>query len=325
MRRALVILAVVALPAPAGAGEAADLLARARAEVEQLRYDVAHTTLARALEAGDADRDELVAIYRLAGEVAGSLDKADAARDHFQRLLALDPTAELDKGVSPKIARPFAAARTRAAKAGPLAARDTRRDRQLTVEVTADPLKMVARARLYVHPEEGPPAITILDGTARFEATLPAEARAWSVALLDRHGNQLLLLRREVPHPVMLPPPPPAEEPPGPAWYARWHPWAGLAVGLATGGVGLGMWVRSIEQDIDDLNRNSSEHDFSETQPLERKGKRVALAANLCFAAAATSAIVSGVFYFKKRRARRTEVAATPLPGGAAVQFTLSW
>jgi hypothetical protein len=317
-----VIAAVLCVAAPAQAQDAASLIARARSEIDGLRYDVAQATLNQALEAGGADRDQLITLYRLGGEVAGALDQAKAAEAAFTRALVLDPSLQLDAGVSPKISEPFARAKQVARRHGALAARDSRSGDQLVVEVTSDALKMVARARAYLQPETGVAETRILDGTRRWQVQLPAGVRSWSLSLLDARGNQLLVLRGTV-EPAAVPvQPPPVDRPAaagGPAWYARWFTWAGVAVGFAVAGTATGLWANSIEQDLAALNMNSSSHDFTEARALERKGRRVALTSNLCFGAAGAAAVVAGVLFFKHRGQRRTEVAAAPVDGGAVL------
>ncbi len=323
MVKLAVIAAILCAAAPARAEDAATMIARARSEIEALRYDVAQATLTQAIDAGGADRDQLIMLYRLSGEVAGALDQTKAAEGAFTRALVLDPSLQLDAGVSPKLSEPFARARQAAKRRGALAARDSRAGDQLIVEITNDPLKMVARARAYLAPESGVADTRILDGTRRWQLALPAAVRSWSLSLLDARGNQLLVLRGTVePVVVPVPQPPPVDRPPGgggPAWYTRWFTWAGVAVGFAVAGTATGLWANGIEQDLAALNMNSSSHDFTEARALERKGRRVALTSNLCFGAAGAAAVVAGVFFFKNRGQRRTEVAAAPVDGGAVL------
>src|SRR5690348_16682197 len=116
-------------------------LDRARAAVEQLRYDRALEELDAALRAGDSGPREIATIFRMLGEVSASLDLPETAAQHFQRLLALDPSATLGD-VSPKIAQPFADAQ--AAGRPPLRAHAEVHHAPLaiTIIIDSDPLAM---------------------------------------------------------------------------------------------------------------------------------------------------------------------------------------
>src|SRR5580693_93728 len=106
-----------------------------------LDYDGALAVLDRALAAGGASVDDYAARQLLAGELAAGLDRADAARDHYARALAVHPDARLPEGTSPKLVLPFEAARVRGAALRVHAVRD---GGEVALVVDADALALVA-------------------------------------------------------------------------------------------------------------------------------------------------------------------------------------
>src|SRR5688572_17902368 len=147
MRVIGVIAALVIACPPARADDKA--IADARAALDKSDYLGARDALTRALAAGDNARDALVEIHRMTGIVAGALGETAAATEAFERMLSLAPKAELPAGTSPKIAKPFAAARASAKKAGPLEVKASTSAAPPTVTVTIarDPQHMVERVR----------------------------------------------------------------------------------------------------------------------------------------------------------------------------------
>ncbi len=99
-------IAVVAIMAGVARAENPHLL-RAESALEDLDYIVARTELTRALKLGTSGPSELARIYLLSGIVAGAFGESRAAREQFQRALALRPHARLPAGFAPKIADPF--------------------------------------------------------------------------------------------------------------------------------------------------------------------------------------------------------------------------
>src|SRR5262249_18464813 len=125
---------------------------KARTAISQLRFDRALEELDAALRAGDSGPRQLAEIFRLQGEVSASMDLSDAAVEHFQQLLALDPQASLGD-VPPKVSQPFAAAKAALAGRPPLRVRCeiTRAPvAAVTLVVEADPVAMITGARAVV-------------------------------------------------------------------------------------------------------------------------------------------------------------------------------
>ena len=275
---------------------------RARAAIEQLRYDRALEELDAALRAGDSDPKGVATILRMLGEVNASLDLPETAVQHFQRLLALDPTATLGD-VSPKIAQPFADARS--AGRPPLRAHAEIVHAPvpaIAVIVDSDPLSMAAGARAIADGRrlEG-------RGSNRVELPLPpAEHLEIQVSVLDRYGNRLLDL------------PPLVYEKLKPPVRSRAYLWTLAAGGAAAvTGIVFGLASRSNDDDARRFTAESSLHDYREIQSLQDSARHDALAANISFGVAGACAIVAAYLYWRSP-------AETPISTGRA-SVPLSW
>jgi hypothetical protein len=115
---------------------------------------------------------------------------------------------------------------------------------------------------------------------------------------------------------------------PAPPLYGRWYVW-GAATVVAAGGGGYFGWQARQDQDaLDRLNQNSPDHDFSEADEIEQRGRRNALVANIAFGAAGVFAIAAVVSLALEPDAPASErsTALAPLPlrqgAGLSVAFT---
>ncbi len=298
---AVLAAAVALMPAAARADDGAPqqpesasgpaLLAQARAALDAVDYPGAQALCARALAAGGMSAAQTAAAYRLAGEVAAALGDDETARDRFAHFLALEPGAMLGDDVSPKITRPFAAARvslhgqrlTASAAAGRSDGGSVR------VEVDAnDPLQMIASVRVLT--DGG------VDRTARgLVVTLPdagAGAVAMTVSAVDAAGNVLWTGSVQL---VAVAPPPRHHRVPR---WARWPTWTAVAV-VAGGASAYFAWrVKQDQDDLDRLNADSGQHSFDEARTVQDRGKRDALLTNIgvgATLAAATAAVIAAV------------------------------
>ena len=196
---ALVCSAAADAAAQSGA-DRASLLDKARTELGELRYDDALATADRALAAGTSGPAATAQIYLLLGEVQASLGQRGDAERAFQRALAIDPELQLRRGVSPKIARPFRAARRarRGDRSLELAHRIVAIDPPtVAVLVQSDPLGMVVGARVVYWPERGPARSVSGRGKVRIDLVLPRSATRFTVAGVDQHGNRVVELGSE--------------------------------------------------------------------------------------------------------------------------------
>jgi hypothetical protein len=349
-RQAIVFAAVAAALIDVGSARAEPaLLGKAQAALDDLRYEEAAELADRAWRAGGNRREELVAIFRLAGQVAVTLGNGELAEGYFIRLLTLEPEAQLPEGISPKIAARFAAAKSKTP--GRLRAGVRAEGTRVSADITSDPVKMVSALRAR-HGKDGvaeaiSPDPLVLD----LAIERPTEV---DLALLDEHGNILVEER-------MLITPPRAAAPArartqaqvgqslaernagaataseskplmfeaeddggrlaGPPIYTRWQIWAGAAGALGAVGIVFGLKARSSQSELDDLNDSSGGHDFRDAKEIEDQLRRDSLVANLSFVLAAGSGTAALLLWLRERRNRRSGPVVTPTGTGAAVRF----
>ena len=200
--RHFVILAVaLAWTSPAVAGDDTSL-AQARRDVDSSDYPAARTDLIAALNAGNADPDALAEIYKLTGIVESALGHNAAATTAFGKWIELDPKAALPGGTSPKIMRPFEAAQKRKETRLELKPETRAEPPRLTVAIASDPMRLVARARVFCS-VDGKPELKVEAGGkgAKIDVDLPHGKRLDCRAeVLDEHGNRVAVLgSRDVP------------------------------------------------------------------------------------------------------------------------------
>lgn len=344
---ALAALLLVATGSGRAAAEGdAPGLARARAELAELRYDDALASLDGALSSGQSGPIDLAEIHLLRGEVLASLGRRAAAEKAFRQALAIEPTLRLRRGMSPKISRPFRRARKAVRAGAPLAVAHRVVGRNPTVialVVTSDPFDMVAGARATFSAADGatrhvatsaPVGGAAAEGIeARYDLELPHGVTRFTVAAVDPHGNRLVEVGTAT-APLTVPPDPPAQPPiaaapvaspadvavaraapdEGTPLYASWIAWGGVAV--VVGGVGLwaGLSSRSAVNDLEEIRGSAFEVEFSDAQRLADRAESRSLVANICFAGAGATAIVAGVLFFRERRRGAGPEAAAVAP-----------
>jgi hypothetical protein len=311
------------------------LLAQAQAALDDLHYEDAAALLDRAWRAGDNRPDDLILLFRLAGQVAVTLGKDADAELAFRRLLLLAPDAALPDGTSPKIAARLDAAR--AATRQPLAVTISERpvaagQRAIDITIVSDPLKMIAGARIAYRDAGGVERTRELRGLGAINLPLSAGVEV-RVDLLDEHGNTLrvetLTTAPEPSRPAPRPAPPPAPvslAPPAedsPPIHARGITWAAAAAGLGAAGLFFGLRSESAQDELDQLNRSSADHDFRDALAVEDRLRRDSLIANIGFAASGAAAAVAVVLWLRERRRDRPPShAIRPISGTA---WTLDW
>ena len=312
----------------------------------------ARNDLVAALNAGSADPDQLAEIYKLSGIVEAALGNAPASTAAFAKWLALDPHAELPAGTSPKIMRPFEAAAKK--KPGKLELKpETSADPpHLALVIESDPLKLVARARVFVSVDGKPEKkLEAASRKGKLELDLPKGKRLdVRVEALDEHGNTVALVgSRDVPIVITgaeaapeasgLRPQASGPEKPvatsvdastkieahGDEVHERsialeWWLWGGVAVAFAGGATYFGLQARSDADELRKLNADSQNHQFSEAQAVQSRADRDAMLFNVGMVGAGVLAIGAGILYVTEPKARaETHVTAVPTPGGAAV------
>jgi hypothetical protein len=339
----MAIAVLLAMAAPA----AATPLETAKAAVDASDYFSARTAIAQALAQGDNSPEEVAELYRLSGIVSGALGDPKAATEAFERCLALAPKAALSMGTSPKITRPFTAAREFWAKNEPfkVKAETETTPPSVTVIVVNDPLSMVARVRAAVSVDGKPEQTFDRPASERTSIELPAGARLdVRVIALDARGNRLAELgTKDVPIVIIgkpapaeaivtAPPPPP---PPRPARsrpiLLRWQLWTGVAIAFGGAATYFGIDAVLTKRDLDELNANSPNHTFDEATALESRARRGVLFANIGYATAGAFAVGAVILYLTRPRGVESRdrtarnriddpgITVAPVRGGGAV------
>lgn len=200
MQRLLSVAAFAAMLA-SGVAHAQDAGALERAEnaYQEIDFEGVRTHAIEALRNGGLEPAQLARVYELLGVASSALGDADGARDYFVRMLWLDPDAQLDESVSPRMREPYLEARgIRMARPGTLEV-ETGIDRGSSqVHVTLrDPSDMGRRVRVAAR-IEGDTEYTTHEYEAQTELAAnldgadTADRIEYFVQVLDRHGNVIL-------------------------------------------------------------------------------------------------------------------------------------
>jgi tetratricopeptide (TPR) repeat protein len=259
VRAALMVSLLVAAAGSAYAASESDedALTRGLAAYEALDYRNAIRLLEEASHTS-LTRDEQVQCYRTLAFAHASVGEPDAAREAFKRLLRVDPAAQLDRTVSPKLSAIFEQARAAVSSVVGLqqvlpvitptvTPPRPRGGEPLRIEI-AYPGGAAADASLF-HRVAGEVTYQKLSargtGAGRFQFTLPPPAVRppaieYHVVVLDERGAALALAG-SLARPLSL-----GVERKKVAWYRRGWTW-GVIVGVAAAagaaaGLGVGLW-----------------------------------------------------------------------------------
>lgn len=349
---AALVLAALAAPAGVRADENRHLV-DARQALASLKYEQALHALEKALYTGKNSSGDMKTIYRMLGEIHAALGRQDEAQRNFRNLLALEPTAELARGISPKIQQPFKAAKDAMSARGKLEVRCSVDDAssRVTLEVVADPAEMVGGARVVYRLEDGTEQIVEASGPGSHTMRVPVTEPVTLVcAAVDEHGNRLAEVgswsaplklspvepeQQQQSAPALTAARPAAKAPPPPPLYGRWYVW-GTASLLAGGAGGYFGWqATQDEAELDRLNQNSPDHSFSEAEKIEKRGKRNALLANIGIGAAGVFVVAAVVSLMLEPDApaaetatetdTTTSIAPLPLEQGAGVSLSFTF
>lgn len=316
----LVASSLGAVVTPAWAEDNPELL-QARKELDGLQYDKARASLDRALATGTNSPGQVAEIHLLSGQVASSLGNAALAEDHFKRLLALQPEARLTAGVSPKISVPFETAQKWMAGRKPLRVShvvSTDDEPAVAITVESDPLQMVAAARATYRTGDGREGTAEAGGTTPFVLTFPGgDSLAVVASVVDRYGNRLVELEISIAASagkIVDPGPRRAARP----IYARWWLWGGVALACAGGATYFGLDALAASDELEALNADSMNHDFSEARAIEDRGRQSALFANIGFGVAGVAAVAATWLLVVDLRASGSadQASVVPLEGG---------
>ena len=330
----LLLLALGGTPAEEGNVH----LAHARGEIEKLQYDSARASLDHALKSGKSTPAETREIYLLAAEVAATLGDRSGAEKLYRTLLALDPSTQLPPGASPKLARPFAAARAAMRGRGALAVQQEQSSGPtptVTLVVVSDPLALVAGARVHTQTPAGAASTHVAKGTGRITLRLPRAPRIEVLlSAIDKHGNRLVDVGPFVVHgppgaggplePTGPGPvgPAPAPAPRGPL-FPRWIVWtAGVTAVFVASGITFGVLASKTQDDINRIQANSRQHTYSELLAAKRRGDWESIVANASFGAIGAGVLVITSYYlFRLHRRTKARVIGVPVPGGAVLSL----
>lgn len=331
-RGSLALACLLVMVAAPHARADADLGAIASA-LDNSDYPAARDLVGSALTSGGNSPEATVELYRLQGVVEGSLGNTQGATDAFLRALALNPKLTLAAGTSPKVMKPFEAARNFYKTNPPLKVKvETQPTPAVTLVVQSDPMKMVSRARV-AFVVDGKPE-QMLDGIGTI--ALPAGTRLdLRVTVLDTNGNRLVEIgSSDVPIVIVSgtakpvdpekPPPPKKKIVEGPVaerpLYLRWWLWGGAAIAFAGLGTGVGITALQAKSDLEDLNATSSAHSFDEATALEDKIRTRLLITNISYGVAIAAGVTATILFLTKPRVtERSTISIAPVKGGGAI------
>jgi hypothetical protein len=322
------LLALVAGGRVAAANPALD---EAHKDIDSSDYMAARTALDQALHGGGATPEDLAEIYKLTGIVEGALGEDRAANEAFARWLELDPKGELPTGTSPKIERPFKSA-ARHSKPLDLKADTSATPPTVTLVVVSDRGGLVAHVHVIAIADGAPEQA--FDGAPGVPIALPVGHRIdLRVQALDANGNRVFELgsttvplvitgsdaRTKVDTAKVIAKHDDVPRKPRP-WYFQWWAWGGATVAFAIAG-GVFAWETHSELDrLDELNRTSIGHPFSDAQSTSSAAERDVLIADVAAGAAGVFALGTAILYLTRPRLlEHAPVGLVPLNGGGAL------
>jgi hypothetical protein len=306
----------VLAPAIAMGGAAADALERSQAAAANLDMEQGLSWARRGLEAGDASPREVWSLYSLIAVTSAVMGYSDAASGAFGRTLQLFPGFVLPPGASPKLTRPYDAARLalRGRRLSALPESILLPDGRVrtVVRVDGDVHQMVYGGLLFTS-QDGSFTPVRLAFTDAFFAQWRCETPpcAYYVTLVDAHGNTLLsagtgesplFVEAAAPIPGAAPaaflPSSPPQRPTERAWYARPSPYlaAASAVAVAAGGV-FAYRFQQEQTKLQALDRNRSEHRYQEAIAADQARRREHLSMLGAFGSATALGIVAVILW----------------------------
>jgi hypothetical protein len=291
-------------------------LDRARAQIDQVELDQALSSLSAALDRGGNDRDQLVEIYRLRGEVAVGMQKREVAVEAFVHLLALDPEAALSELVSPKIREIFDIAKAQVGTDGPLAlAHEVSLDPaiKVVVRVERDTLALVKSAQVQYRTHAGVERKAIGEGQGTIAIGLAdASARGARLHILDANRNRLRTIELGDLESVRRTGVTSAGgagtveggagdvrggvDPGRRPLYRTWWLWASVSGAMLATGVGFTIARSGAKSDLDEILADDENHFFSEAEDAERRVNRYAALMGVGYGLAGAAAIAGAIF-----------------------------
>jgi hypothetical protein len=327
-----VLLASSAAAGPPSTAEKARPIEDAKTAVDASDYFGARATLDKTLQAGGNKPADLAEIYRLTGIVNAALGDAKAAKEAFQKCLALAPQSTLPSGTSPKIGKPFAAAQDflKGKPALELKTSTTNEPPTVTIEVASDPLQMIVKLQAVVVVDGKPEQQIDQPVAPSVKIDLPKGKRLdLRVNALDDKGNHLfevgtkdvpvVIVGKVEPEVVVKKPPPPKPKPKpfqDRPLYLKWWLYGGLAIAFGGAGAYFGIDAIRTKGELDDLGAESANHTFDEAKALEDDARRSVLFTNIGLIGGGALALTATVLYLtrpKRPTEERRPVSVVPL------------
>jgi hypothetical protein len=200
----LALLVAAALPGRVAAQAASGALGRAEQAFLDVDFDGTLAAAQEALREGGHTPPQLVRIYQLLGVSSAAVGESERARDFFVRMLAIDPAADLDDTVPPRLRAPFLEAR------GIVTSRPERlgaevglaRSQSAVHVALTDPFQLGRTIRVHARLEGTLEFSTREEAAqpvvfARLDGAASADRVEYWVELVDPFGNQILLLGSE--------------------------------------------------------------------------------------------------------------------------------
>ena len=252
LMRAFALVACVLASVPA---LAQDHLAAAEAAYGQIDFEAVLTEASAALEAGGNAPRQLTRIYELIGIAAAATDDEERSRDAYVKLLALNPEAQVDTNLAPRLRSPFMEARgfwsSRSDRLD-VEVRLVRRSNGMRIVLT-DPLDMAVEFRVatriageFVDYDEQ--RVEAQSSTLVEVAGLPdAPQIEYVVEVLDDYGNRILALGTED-EPRVIGEAVAVGPAVGPSEGGGFPTWAWVAIGVVAAGAlatGLALGLRT--------------------------------------------------------------------------------
>ncbi len=335
----IVTAAVLCVANPGARAQSANpLVDKALELLEELEFDKALTILEKAIEDGGNNPSTIAEVYRLTGEIRATLGKRKAAIESFKFALVIDPQITLEKGSSPKITKPFKAAKKFINNNAPIKVRHaiTSTDPPtVALVVVSDPLDMVVEAHATYWNSDDKRGTTKASGKARIDIVLPKGTVKVMLAAVDRYGNRLAEVGSsetpiELEVPEDEPDPDPITDPDvtrhstsdSPPLYANWMVWGGVSVVFAGVGTWAGLSARKKMDALDVITQQSPMFEFSQAKALEDKAKSRALIANITFGLAGAAAVAAAILFVKGGKSK-TSMEESEKSEGAMIVPTI--
>lgn len=310
-----VVAMLVAFEATAGSEPVG--LTRAREAFDANKFPVALVQLRAVLRSGELEGAALAEAHLLAGMIAIVL--GDPAERELRIAVAISPDIALPDGTAPRFVSALEAARAYVRERGALRIQVVPRGAGGVVELTNDPLGVVATVSIHaVGGQE-------VEVPAAPEMTFAATSAR--IVVRDRNGNTVRELSFEAPAavPGEVRPHPPVVHPRAPslAWYRRPLVW-GISTAVATTfGVSAAIVARDAHAELDMRIADSNSFTLEQAEQSRQDWRDAAITADVAFAFAGVFAIATVVTLVTKPSGGTVIVA--PSQRGAAVSWQASW